>query len=458
MTVDDENERSGYKVYGSNGCQINTPVDEAIARSILNCEEPITWDLTSQRSQRKPVLNSMRAKYFDILEESIGKCSPDFPRFVYTPMHGVGLPYMEAVAMASGRMFVVEEQAKPDPDFPTVRFPNPEEDGALTLAKITADKANVTLAVANDPDADRFAAAEKVDESWIQFTGDQMGVLLACYLLETGKLGQNDWVLTTAVSSQMLSVMAKDTFNFEETLTGFKWLGNKAQEIESRGSSVALGYEEALGYMFPNVVHDKDGVAAALTFLHACTLWGSPWTKLQQLYRKYGYFETMNTYWKSPNLSTATRIFHRIRDLCHPPDVKVASRKLLRWRDLGLGFDSGTKDNKPNLLSTLSSMMVTCWLEGNHPDGNTDEGDDGIRMTIRASGTEPKIKSKQYALLPINVTDLGLFNEVYLECQAKLQEAARFGAEHVLRFVNQEWFKEFDVAIEEKYREEIATV
>lgn len=427
-------------------------MDEAIARSILNCGDPLTWDLTSQRKQRKPVLNQMKTKYFDILEKTIGKCSPDFPSFVYTPMHGVGLPYMEAVAMASERMFVVEEQAKPDPDFPTVRFPNPEEDGALALAKTTADKAGVALILANDPDADRFAAAEKVDDCWIQFTGDQIGVLLACYLLETGKLGAYDWVLTTAVSSQILSVMAKDTFNIEETLTGFKWLGNKALEIESRGSLVALGYEEALGYMFPYVVHDKDGVAAALTFLHACALWGSPWAKLQQLYQKHGYFETMNTYWKSPGLTTTTRIFSKIRDLCHPPNVEVASRKLLRWRDLGIGFDSGTKDNKPNLLSTSNSMMITCWLDGSHPDGNTDEGDDGVRMTIRASGTEPKIKSRQSTLQPVDLTNLWIFNVVYLECQAKSQEAARTGAEHVLRFVNQGWFKGFDVAIEEKYR------
>jgi len=142
---------NGYKVYWSNGCQINTPVDEEVAASILGNLEPITWDLTSQASQRKPILDSMKASYLDMLEQHIGKFTANFPSFVYTPMHGVGLPYMEAVVGASGCMVIVEEQANPNPDFPTVQYPNPEEDGALTLAKTTADRADVHLILANDP-------------------------------------------------------------------------------------------------------------------------------------------------------------------------------------------------------------------------------------------------------------------------------------------------------------------
>jgi len=385
---------NGYKVYGSNGCQINTPVDEQIAASILDNQEPITWDRTAQASQRRPILELMKAKYLDILEQHIGKYTSNFPRFVYTPMHGVGLSYMEAVTGASGCMLVVEEQANPNPDFPTVRYPNPEEDGALTLAKTVADLADVHLIVANDPDADRFAAAEKVDDRWIQFTGDQIGVLLAYYLLEAGKLGSSDWALTTAVSSQMLSVIAKHAFNIDETLTGFKWLGNKALELELHGDSVAFGYEEALGYMFPKIVHDKDGIAAALTFLHACTAWGSPWAKLQQLYQRYDYFETMNTYWKCSDPVVVTSVFARIRDLCKPLQVKVANRELVRWRDLSIAYDSGTEDHQPLLPSSSSSQMITCWLGGKRYVDNGYEGDDGVRFTIRASGTEPKIKSK----------------------------------------------------------------
>lgn len=391
---------NGYKVYGSNGCQINTPADERIGASILNNQEPITWDRTSQASQRKPILETTKARYIDILEQHIGKYTADYPKFVYTPMHGVGLPFMKAVVGASGCMFVVEEQANAHPDFPTVQYPNPEEDGALTLAKTVADRADIHLILANDPDADRFAAAEKVDNRWIQFTGDQIGILLAYYLHETGKLGLGDWALTTAVSSQMLSVIAKNSFNIDETLTGFKWLGNKALELERYGASVAFGYEEALGYMFPKVVHDKDGIAAALTFLHACSAWGSPWAKLQQLYQEYGYFETMNTYWKCSDPVVVTNVFAMIRDLCTPLQVIVASRKLLRWRDLSIAYDSGTEDHQPVLPSSSSSQMITCWLGGKDSVDNGYEGDGGVRFTIRASGTEPKIKSKHTIQYP----------------------------------------------------------
>lgn len=446
---------NGYKVYGSNGCQINTPVDEMIATSIIKNLEPITWDLTSQAMERKPVLEIMKAQYLDILKQEIGKLAAKTPKFVYTPLHGVGLPFMEAVVGTSGCMFIVEDQANPDPDFPTVRYPNPEEDGALTLAKTVADREKVHLIVANDPDADRFAAAEKVNNQWIQFTGDQIGVLLAYYLLEAGKLGSDGWALTTAVSSQMLSVIARDTFRIEETLTGFKWLGNKALELELQGDSVAFGYEEALGYMFPKVVHDKDGIAATLTFLQACTAWGSPWAKLQQLYHQYGYFETMNTYWKSSDPVVVTSVFARIRDLCAPMQVQVAGRKLVRWRDLSVGYDSGTYDHHAILPSSSNSQMVTCWLGAMYSVDSENEGDDGVRFTIRASGTEPKIKSKHHLQYPRACANVGICHIVYLECQAKHQADARSGAAQVLNFINQEWFSDPSTIIEEKYRDGI---
>lgn len=256
-------------------------------------------------------------------------------------------------------------------------------------------------------DADRFAAAEKVNHRWIQFTGDQVGVLLAHYLLEAGKLSSGEWALTTAVSSQMLSMTAKDAFNIGETLTGFKWLGNRALELELRGDSVAFGYEEALGYMFPKIVHDKDGIAAALTFLHACAAWGSPWAKLQQLYQRYGYFETMNTYWKASDPVITASIFVQIRAMCTAAQVNVASRKLVRWRDLSIAYDSSTRDHHPVLPSSSSNQMITCWLEKKFSVDGGDEGDDGVRFTIRASGTEPKIKSKHNRQYPDTLLTMG---------------------------------------------------
>lgn len=309
---------------------------------------------------------------------------------------------------------------QPDANFPTVNFPNPEEDGALDLAKANADHEDITLVIATDPDADRFAVAEKVSDHWMQLTGDQVGVLFAHFLQETSKSSADHyWMLTTAVSSQMLSVLSHGKCTTGETLTGFKWLGNRALDLEKKGEIVSFAYEEALGYMFPDVVHDKDGIAAAVIFLCACATWGSPWAKLQQLYERYGYFETMNTYWKSPDLATTQAVFERIRESGSPHPTHVAGRKVLRWRDLTLGYDSETGNNVPDLPSSASSQMITCWLEG-------------IRLTVRASGTEPKIK-------------------IYLECRDKNQDAAKARAAEVLGRVSKEWFGDPNLVIEQKY-------
>ena len=400
---------NGYKVYGSNGCQIIPPADKQISDKISqNLKLPEKWEDPST-SQSNTIRESYRRAVCDCLRIQAGGF-PAYPSFVYTPLHGVGLSFFQEVLRTYDECISsnysnstpediprpkevwVKEQAEPDPDFPTVKYPNPEEQGALDLAKKYADEEEIKLILANDPDADRFAAAEKVNGQWIQFTGDQMGILLACYLLESMKEppSNRDVMLTTAVSSSMLSHIAKkEGFIVEETLTGFKWLGNRALELRHKeNKNVRFAYEEALGYMFPSVVPDKDGIIAAFVFLNACSKWGSPNAKLHQIYQKYGYFKTMNTYWRSPDTKTTIRVFNEdIRQKYRPSEttLNIGSRKVTRWRDLSTGFDDGEDDQKAKLPSSPDTMMVTCWLEA-------DEKVDGTRFTIRASGTEPKIK------------------------------------------------------------------
>ena len=301
-------------------------------------------------------------------------------------------------------MTVVESQAQPDPDFPTVKYPNPEEKGALDAAVATADSKGIRLILANDPDADRFAAAEKVENEWHQFTGDQVGVLLGYYVFQNRNPAKDTHFVTSIVSSDMLGYISRDMhnaldsdgklgphqFSVEECLTGFKWLGAYA-ELSRRGTC-CFGYEEALGYMLPWVVYDKDGISAALLFLQMCAQWGSPWLMLQRLYEQYGYFETMNTYWRSPDRATTNRVFERIRSLGKPYPKYVAEREVLRWRDLTVGYDSRGRDNVPTLPVTPDTQCITCWLGGSLLD-------EGIRFTIRASGTEPKIKGRRHPQL-----------------------------------------------------------
>ena len=414
-------------------------MDVNISDAILQNLEPVTWGIRSNEQSKLfvPVLDEVLTSYLGTVHKYIRPLPMDAGismSFIYTPMHGVGLLPVEATLKAIGshdRMVLVHEQAQPDPEFPTVAYPNPEEAGALDLAKATADQHNVRLVLANDPDADRFAVAEKLDDgSWHQFTGDQVGILLADCLAKEAKLGKasKEWMLTTAVSSQMLSVLAKARgSNVEETLTGFKWLGNRALELEGKGEKVHFAYEEALGYMFPDIVHDKDGIAAAVVFLRACKDWPScsPWARLQELHGAYGYFHTINTYWRSPDMSTTSAVFDRVRCIGKPYPKLVGGRAVVRWRDLTVGYDSGTDNHSPDLPVSKSSEMITCWLE------KVDGTDKGIRFTVRASGTEPKIK-------------------IYLECHSNDSVSAETGAAQMLDRIKLEWFNDPCLILEKK--------
>jgi phosphoglucomutase len=321
-------------------------------------------------------------------------------------------------------MHVVAEQAQPDPEFSTVSFPNPEEKGALKLASRDAASSGTTVIIANDPDADRFSAAEQVASSgkgFEQFTGNQLGILLASHVFETytGDIKRLA-MLSSTVSSRMLAHMASiEGFHFVETLTGFKWLGNVAQDLRKEGWDPAFAFEEAIGYMFPSVVWDKDGIAAAAVFLTAWRRWHAqgltPRSKLQQLYGRYGYFADANTYVISPSPAVTDAVFAAIRKP-HPGGTgrpeRVGARSIRRWRDLTLGFDSAAAppDHRPNLPVDPSAQMITCELEGD------------VVFTVRGSGTEPKIK-------------------FYIEATAASADEAQARADEVLRDLLHEWFR-----------------
>ncbi|KAF3168660.1 Phosphoglucomutase-3 [Orbilia oligospora] len=422
---------NGYKVYWGNGCQIIPPVDAGIAAAISENLIPLegAWD-TTVLDKAVGLVENVKGRvedaYFEKVKglvdgmavEGAGKV-----RVVYTPMHGVGLEAAKQVVKILGveeDFVVVEEQAKPDPDFPTVKFPNPEEKGALDLAMAAADKHGITIVLANDPDADRFAAAEKVNGKWQILTGNQLGVLFASHMVSTSSLPASKVaLLSSAVSTQMLAAMGQiDGFHHEETLTGFKWLGNVAQQITSKGAHKAIyAFEEAIGYMFSDVVHDKDGIAALSVFITMLKKWLSEGTtpagKLQELYEKYGFFESCNGYVVSPSPDVTRQVFDGIRRLGDESGKKfpgsLGGREINYWRDLTEGYDSATVNGIPVLPVDRSSQMITV-------------GMDDVRFTIRGSGTEPKIK-------------------YYVEAKASGKEEASAAAKEVADAIVREWFK-----------------
>ncbi|KAF9439306.1 Phosphoglucomutase-3 [Entomortierella beljakovae] len=401
---------NGYKVYWENACQIIPPHDDGIAQKILENLEPWVWDYKSFENPAliDPTEKLVPAYFSEVDELCISKedNAASDTKFVYTAMHGVGYPFAKRVFENFGfkPLIPTKEQVQPDPEFPTVVFPNPEEGkGALALAFKAADEAGAKVVFANDPDADRFTVAEKQESGeWVLFTGNQIGTMFACNALDnwrsSGKSDAKVVVLNSTVSSTMLAKFAKvEGIHWEDTLTGFKWIGNRAIDLEKEGYKVIFGYEEAIGFMLGSIVRDKDGVSALGCFAQMTAKLYKDGIKiseyLESLYKKYGYFASANSYFICYEQDTIDRIFNKMRfgatpqadesgRFIHKPtySTHIGSHKVVNVRDLTLGYDTSKKDGVPTLPVSPSAQMITFYLEN------------GCVFTLRTSGTEPKIK------------------------------------------------------------------
>jgi phosphomannomutase len=253
---------NGYKVYSGDGSQIIPPDDDLIAKAAdAPAEPPASVPVAKQTVIDDTVLAGYREAVLGLLEPG----GPRALRAVYTPLHGVGGAVVPGLLAAAGfdPPQIVTEQFEPDPDFPTVSFPNPEEPGALDLSIAAARRAGAEVVLANDPDADRLAVAvADRDGRWRALTGDELGILIADRCVAATS-GPGRLVATTVVSSSMLSKLAAEAgVAYQETLTGFKWIARAARH--QPGYRLIFGYEEALGYTIGDVVADKDGMSAAL--------------------------------------------------------------------------------------------------------------------------------------------------------------------------------------------------
>jgi phosphomannomutase len=278
-----------------------------------------------------------------------------------TPMHGVGGPVLAAALAAAGfaAPHVVAEQAEPDPDFPTVAFPNPEEPGAVDLLLALAARVGADVALANDPDADRCAVAIPAPGrpgGWRMLRGDEVGALLADHLMRRGTEGR---YATTIVSSSLLRAMCTARgMPYGETLTGFKW-------IVRAGTDLVYGYEEALGYcVAPGLVRDKDGITAALTVCElAASLKAQGRTladRLDELAREFGVYATDQLAVRVTDLREITRAMTMIRR--HPPSALLDEPIV------------DTDDLLPD--ADVLVLRTPC-----------------ARVVVRPSGTEPKLKA-----------------------------------------------------------------
>eukprot|EP00536_Pseudo-nitzschia_multiseries_P006997 jgi/Psemu1/194384/e_gw1.156.89.1 len=410
---------NGYKVYASDGCQIRAPMDKEIANEILDNLQPWTdyEMIIEERTRTYPndpclglgrpqTTKEMLDHYFLKLESSglktgqadiptMMRGSDPPPSFAYTAMHGIGYPFAKRAFEVFGLppFRAVPEQRDPDPSFPTVTFPNPEEAGALDLAKVFATENGCDIVLANDPDADRLAVAEKdrTTGEWTVFSGDQIGVMLGLWIWETIGVKSNKPVSMCAstVSSKMLAeVGRREGFHVEETLTGFKWIGSRSVSLEAEGYLNLFGYEEAIGFACGSVSFDKDGVSAMVVMselaLHVYRERGiSLKYHMQRLYDKYGYFVSNNGYYFMHDQSTVKTIMERLRSNGTYETMKevVAPYEIDSFRDLGNpGYDSLQADKKPILPTSGTAPMMTIRFSN------------GCIIQLRPSGTEPKFK------------------------------------------------------------------
>ncbi|XP_062545687.1 glucose 1,6-bisphosphate synthase [Armigeres subalbatus] len=404
-------EDNGYKVYWTNSAQIISPHDKNIQAHILQNLIPLesSWNLDLLKTdQLKDPYDTMSSLYFEKLAENVPKsfvsdynCNSS-QRFVYSAMHGVGYPFIERGFETVGLqpVIAVKEQRDPDPEFPTVKFPNPEEGkSSLVLSVKLANETGCDVILANDPDADRLACAEKDPSTgeWRVFSGNELGALLGwwsmrCYREEHPDANLGDcYLLASTVSSKMCRSIAKiEGMNFEETLTGFKWMGNKSVELLAEGKKVLFAFEEAIGFMCSPTVLDKDGVSAACQLATmVCYLKSlsnqSLSDKLNELYEIYGYHYATTSYHFCYEPAVIERIFERIRTLegaerGYPKAIGDGQYTIESIRDLTTGYDSTQENGQALLPSSASSQMITFSFEN------------GAVITLRTSGTEPKIK------------------------------------------------------------------
>lgn len=388
---------NGYKVYlggraasgDGQGVQIVPPADRQIAEAISQAGPADEIPLAS--SGWETIDEDVIDAYVARATSLIGTGHSSDLKIVHTAMHGVGTEIMTRVLREAGfaNVIPVPEQADPDPDFPTVSFPNPEEAGALDLAIALAKKVGADIVLANDPDADRCSAAVPTADGWRQLSGDEIGSLLGEQMAKTGAL-TGGRLASSIVSSRLLGeIAAKHGLGYTATLTGFKWI--------ARAPELLFGYEEAIGFCVdPDGVRDKDGITASLLLAYLAG----------QLKNK------------------GRSLTDQLDDLASVHGVYLTAPVTIRVDDLSL-MPATMKHLRANPPATLAGFPVassTDLAEGSDALPPTDAliliSEKGDRAVVRPSGTEPKVKCYLEVIEPVN----GSLPEAKTRAEARMSE------------------------------------
>ncbi len=382
---------NGYKVYDGTGRQIVAPTDSRIASAMATVERVTAVPRTGPDDPDIVRLGDDVVAAYVHGAARVGRVpGARVVTVAYTAMHGVGAATFRRVLASAGYAPAVEvaEQVEPDPEFPTVAFPNPEEPGALDLGLATAVAANAQVLVAHDPDADRLGIAvpdpargpASSTEGWRALQGDEIGAVLAHHLLTHGGFAPDEVMATTIVSSTLLRRMASAAgVPFVETLTGFKWI----TRAPGKGQALGFGYEEALGFSVGHLVGDKDGITAAVVFAEAVAVLAAEGRSvldvLDDLAVVHGVHLTGQWSARVAGADGMARLAAVMAALRAAPPAELADRAVTSVVDL--------VDGDAERGFVVSDVVV---LHLN-----------GARIVVRPSGTEPKLKCYVEVVEPV---------------------------------------------------------
>jgi len=387
-------EYNGYKAYWNDGAQLIPPHD----KNVISEVNKIT-DIADIKFDKKPELIEIIGEEIDeiYLEKLMAlSLSPDAIerqkdfKIVYTPIHGTGAKLVPAILKKFGfnQVYTVEEQNVPDGNFPTVKSPNPEEPAALEMAINKAKAVNADLVMATDPDADRVGIAVRRDDEFILLNGNQTASILIYYLLrkwkENGKLTGNEYIIKTIVTSELLIDIA-DKYEVEhfDVLTGFKWIADIIRKYEGKKTFIGGG-EESYGYMIGDFVRDKDAVASCAMIAEAAA-WAADqgigfYDLLLDIYTEFGFYKESLISIVRKGKAGAEEIQQIMANFRKQPPLTLNNSKVVMIKDYQLRVEKNLATGESKKITLPKSNVLQFFTE------------DGSKISVRPSGTEPKIK------------------------------------------------------------------
>ncbi|ATH94860.1 phospho-sugar mutase [Bacillus glycinifermentans] len=394
-------EYNGYKVYGDDGAQLPPAAADKLIEQVNAIENELEIPEGNEKALKEKGLikiigEDVDQAYLDKLTSI--SVNPDLAKetdvkVIFTPLHGTANKSVRRGLKALGyeHVTVVPEQELPDPDFSTVSSPNPEEHAAFEYAIKLGEKEEADILIGTDPDADRLGVAVKDQEGrYVVLTGNQTGALLLHYLLsqkqQKGILPENGVVLKTIVTSEMGRDIAS-SFGLDtvDTLTGFKFIGEKIKQYQATGEyTFQFGYEESYGYLIGDFARDKDAVQAALLAVEVCAFYKkqgkSLYDGLLELFKTFGYYREGLKSLTLKGKEGAEQIAAILSTFRQQPPLSIAGKDVVSAEDYLVGKRTLLKENKEEAIDLPKSNVLKYFLE------------DGSWFCLRPSGTEPKVK------------------------------------------------------------------